>query len=139
MDITSLTVVLSVIVVVAASVLIAFNEPPLWVYLLSCAGSLPLGSALLSGPDFTSSIADGSAAAWALRLAVTSTVTVVLSFFFGKDCRAGAEDEDDPDHAPGHGEPFTEGVARPPARHGSTAPTELPLVSPNSPWRAPTS
>jgi hypothetical protein len=31
MDITSLTVVLSVIVVVSASVLIAFNEPPLWV------------------------------------------------------------------------------------------------------------
>ncbi len=96
MDITSLTVVLSVIVVVSASVLIAFNEPPLWVYGLSCVGSFPLSSALLHGPDFTSAIEDGSAAAWALRLAVTSTVTVVLSFFFGKDSRGGAED--DPEH-----------------------------------------
>lgn len=92
MDIASLTVVLSVIVVVSASVLIAFNEPPLWVYGLSCVGSFPLSSALLHGPDFTSAIEDGSAA-WALRLAVTSTVTVVLSFFFGKDCRGGAEDD----------------------------------------------
>ena len=92
MDITSLTVVLSAVAVVAASVLIAFNEPPLWVYLLSCAGSFPLSSALLYGPDFTSVLGDGSAAAWGLRLAVASTVTVVLSFFFGKDSRAGAED-----------------------------------------------
>lgn len=89
MDITSLTVVLSAIAVVAASVLVAFNEPPLWVYLLSCVGSFPLGSALLRGPDFTSAVADCSAAAWALRLAVTATVTVVLSFLFGKDSRAG--------------------------------------------------
>ncbi|MFJ9244575.1 hypothetical protein [Streptomyces sp. NPDC101776] len=96
MDITSLTVVLSVIVVVAASVLIAFNEPPLWVYLSSCAGSYPLSSALLGGPDFTAPVADGSAAAWGLRLAVTATVTVVLSFLFGKDCRTGAEDDHEP-------------------------------------------
>ncbi len=54
MDISSLTVVLSGIAVVAASVLIACNEPPLWVYLLGCAGSLPLSSALLDGVDFTS-------------------------------------------------------------------------------------
>jgi hypothetical protein len=94
MDITSLTVVLSVIVVVSASVLIAFNEPPLWVYVLSCAGSFPLGSVLLHGPDFTSAIEDGSAAAWALRLTVTFTVTVVLSFLFGKDSRAAAGSAD---------------------------------------------
>ena len=94
MDITSLTVVLSVIVIVSASVLIAFNEPPLWVYVLSCAGSFPLGSVLLHGPDFTSAIEDGSAAAWALRLTVTFTVTVVLSFLFGKDGRAGADSAD---------------------------------------------
>ncbi|MBK3574161.1 hypothetical protein JHN63_10065 [Streptomyces sp. MBT65] len=105
MDITSLTVVLSVIVVVAASVLIAFNEPPLWVYLLSCAGSYPLGSALLGGPDFTSPIADGSMAAWGLRLAVASTVTVVLSFLFGKDCRAGAEADGTPPREPRLPEP----------------------------------
>lgn len=98
MDITSLTVVLSVIAVVAASVLIAFNEPPLWVYALSCVGSLPLSSTLLHGPDFTSAIADGSAAAWALRLALASTVTVVLSFFFGKDSRGGAEDDHEHEH-----------------------------------------
>jgi hypothetical protein len=92
MDITSLTVVLSVIVVVAASVLIAFNEPPLWVYLLSCAGSFPLSSVLMRRPAFAAVAEDGSAAAWALRLAVAFTVTVVLSFLFGKDSRAGAED-----------------------------------------------
>lgn len=100
MDIISLTVVLSVVVVVAASVLIAFNEPPLWVCLLSCAGSLPLSSALLNGPDFTSAIGDGSVGAWAVRLAVTSTVTTVLSFFVGKDSRAGADDDHTTDGPP---------------------------------------
>ncbi|WP_405991936.1 hypothetical protein [Streptomyces sp. NBC_00986] len=90
MDIASLTVVLSVIAVVAASVLVVSNEPPLWVCLLSCAGSFPLGSALLHGPDFTSAIEDGSAAAWALRLAVAFTVMVVLSFFFRRDSRTAA-------------------------------------------------
>ncbi|MER7642756.1 hypothetical protein [Streptomyces sp. NPDC126522] len=90
MDISSLTVVLSGIAVVAASVLIAFNEPPLWVYLLGCAGSLPLSSALLDGVDFTSVVGDGSIGAWALRVTVAATVTVVLSFFFGKDGRVRA-------------------------------------------------
>ncbi|WP_327402550.1 hypothetical protein OG194_22095 [Streptomyces sp. NBC_01288] len=90
MDIASLTVVLSVIVVVSASVLIAFNEPPLWVYVLSCAGSFPLGSALMRQAAFASVIEDGSAAAWGLRLAVAFTVAVVLSFLFGKDSRTGA-------------------------------------------------
>ncbi len=93
MDISSLTVVLSGIAVVAASVLIACNEPPLWVYLLGCAGSLPLSSALLDGVDFTSVASrggDGSVGAWALRVAVAATVTVVLSFFFGKDGRVRA-------------------------------------------------
>ncbi|WP_405861430.1 hypothetical protein OG407_25255 [Streptomyces sp. NBC_01515] len=90
MDIASLTVVLSVIVVVSASVLIAFNEPPLWVYVLSCAGSFPLSGVLLRQAAFASVIEDGSAAAWGLRLTVASTVAVVLSFLFGKDSRAGA-------------------------------------------------
>jgi len=117
MDITSLTVVLSVIVVVSASVLIAFNEPPLWVYGLSCVGSFPLSSALLHGPDFTSAIEDGSAA-WALRLAVASTVTVVLSFLFGKDSRGGAEN--DPAH-----EPTTDAA---PAPTPASAPAPRPTV-----------
>ncbi|MFG2370205.1 hypothetical protein ACGFY9_01835 [Streptomyces sp. NPDC048504] len=91
MDIASLTVVLSVIVVVSASVLIAFNEPPLWVYGLSCAGSFPLSGVLMRQAVFASVIEDGSAAAWALRLAGAFTVAVVLSFLFGKDSRAGAE------------------------------------------------
>jgi hypothetical protein len=34
-----------------------------------------------------------SVAAWALRLAVTSTVTAVLSFIVGGDGRAGADDD----------------------------------------------
>ncbi|MFF6990964.1 hypothetical protein [Streptomyces sp. NPDC010273] len=90
MDISSLTAVLSGIAVVAASVLIACNEPPLWVCLLGCAGSLPLSSALLDGVGFTSVVGDGSVGAWALRVVVAATVTVVLSFFFGKDGRARA-------------------------------------------------
>ena len=93
MDITSLTVILSVIVVAAASVLIASNEPPLWVYLLSGAGSLPLSSALFNGPDFASAIGDDSLSAWAVRLALTSTLTAVLSYFVGRNRHATADDE----------------------------------------------
>jgi hypothetical protein len=118
MDITSLTVVLSVIVVVAASVLIVSNEPPLWVCLLSAAGSLPLSSALLDGPDFTSPIDNGSLAAWALRIAVSSTITAVFSFFVGGHSRASADDdvpdEDEPATPvwssavrPGHGQEWS--------------------------------
>ncbi|WP_106971647.1 hypothetical protein [Streptomyces xylophagus] len=93
MDITSLTVVLSVIVVVAASVLIVSNEPPLWVYLLSGAGALLLSRALLDGPDFTSVIGDDLLGTWAVRLALTSTLTAVLSFFVGRERRVGTDDE----------------------------------------------
>ena len=88
MDITSLTVVLSAVAVVAAAVLVVSNEPPLWVHLLGCAGSLPLSGVLLRGPAVTSVLGEGSAAVWGLRLAVASTVTAVLSFFFGGDGRA---------------------------------------------------
>ncbi|MFJ2263113.1 hypothetical protein ACIOKD_33225 [Streptomyces sp. NPDC087844] len=90
MDITWLTVVLSTVVVVAAAFLIASNEPPLWLCALGCAGSWPLSHALLDGPDFTAALGDGSAGAWAVRLAVTTTVTALLSFFVDKDRRAGA-------------------------------------------------
>ncbi|MFJ3896305.1 MULTISPECIES: hypothetical protein [unclassified Streptomyces] len=90
MDISSLTVVLSGIAVLAASVLIAFNEPPLWVYLSGCAGSLPLSGALLDGVDVTSAVGVDSGGVWALRVVGAATVTVVLSFFFGKDGRVRA-------------------------------------------------
>ena len=114
MDIASLTVVLSVIVVLAASVLVVSNEPPLWVYLLSGAGSLPLSGVLLDVPAVSSVLVDGSAAAWGLRLAVASTVTVVLSFFFGGEgpsIRAGEGGDDEREDA-GQAEPG-EGVADP--------------------------
>ncbi|XUL93037.1 hypothetical protein ACQ86D_45935 [Streptomyces galilaeus] len=87
MDIASLTVVLSAVAVVSATVLVVSNEPPLWVCLLSSAGSLPLSGVVLDAPAVTSVLADGSPATWALRLAVAATVTVVLSFFFGGDGR----------------------------------------------------
>ncbi|MFE2420847.1 hypothetical protein [Streptomyces hokutonensis] len=87
MDITSLTVVLSAVAVIAATVLVVSNEPPLWVCLLSCVGSLPLSGVLLDAPAVTSALGEGSAATWGLRLAVAASVTVVLSFFFGADGR----------------------------------------------------
>ena len=83
MDIASLTVVLSVVAVVAAAVLVVSNEPPPWVWLVSCAGSLPLSGVLLDGPAVTAALGENSVAVWALRLAVASTVTVVLSFLAG--------------------------------------------------------
>ncbi|MFE1802856.1 hypothetical protein ACFW9L_42720 [Streptomyces sp. NPDC059517] len=89
MDITTLTVVLSAVVVVAAAFLIASNEPPLWLYALGCAGSWPLSHVLLDGPGRTAGLGDGSVGAWAVRLAVTTTVTALLSFIVDKDRRAG--------------------------------------------------
>ena len=85
MDIISLTVVLSAVVVAAASVLIASNEPPLWIYALSAAGSLLLCDALLHGPAVTSVLSDNLVGTWAVRIALTSTVTAVLSFFVGRE------------------------------------------------------
>ncbi|MFH0177507.1 hypothetical protein ACIA6D_08920 [Streptomyces cacaoi] len=104
MDITSLTVVLSVVVIVAAVVLTASNEPPLWVYLLTGAGSLPLSHALLGTPCFASTIGDSGAAPWVVRLAVTCTLTAALSFFvggeIGGDGRGGADDDHTTDGSP---------------------------------------
>ncbi|MET7567536.1 hypothetical protein ABZT04_03395 [Streptomyces sp. NPDC005492] len=98
MDIISLTVVLSAVVVAAASVLIAANEPPLWIYALSAAGAVLLSDALLHGPAVTSVIGDDLVGTWAVRIALTSTVTAVLGFFVGRgrdrERRAGAEDVD---------------------------------------------
>ncbi|WP_327184182.1 hypothetical protein [Streptomyces sp. NBC_01334] len=91
MDITSLTVVLSVVVIVAASVLTASNEPPLWVYLLTGAGSLPLSHALLGTYCFSSTVGDSGVAPWVVRLAVTGTLTAALSFFVGGDGRGRTE------------------------------------------------
>ncbi|MFD9434837.1 hypothetical protein [Streptomyces sp. NPDC060002] len=100
MDITSLTVVLSVVVIVAAAVLIASNGPPLWVCLLTGAGSLPLSKALLGTPCFTSTVGDGGVAPWVVRLAVTCTLTAVLSFFVGGDGRGRADDDRTTDGPP---------------------------------------
>ncbi|WP_314221784.1 hypothetical protein [Streptomyces zaehneri] len=94
MDITSLTVVLSVVVIVAASVLTASNEPPLWVYLLTGAGSLPLSHALLGTQYLSSTVGDGGVAPWVVRLAVVATLTAALSFLVGGDGRGRAQDDD---------------------------------------------
>ncbi|MFF1444496.1 hypothetical protein [Streptomyces sp. NPDC058295] len=94
MDITSLTVVLSVVVIVAASVLTASNEPPLWVYLLTGAVSLPLSHVLLGTRYLSSTVGDSGVAPWVVRLAVIGTLTAALSFFVGGDGRGRAEDED---------------------------------------------
>ncbi|MFJ6087871.1 hypothetical protein ACIQI8_41485 [Streptomyces sp. NPDC092369] len=97
MDITSLTVILSVVVIVTASILVASNEPPLWVYALTCAGTVPLSHALLDMPEFSTAVGHSTVGEWAVRLAVTSTLTAVLSFFVGKDGREGVDDDaDDP-------------------------------------------
>ncbi|KPI26731.1 hypothetical protein ACFV4T_41165 [Streptomyces sp. NPDC059755] len=90
MDITSLTVVLGVVVIVAASVLTASNEPPLWVYLLTGAGSLPLSHALLGTHCLSSTVGDSGVAPWVVRLAVIGTLTAALSFFVGGDGRGRA-------------------------------------------------
>lgn len=92
MDITSLTVALSVVVFLAASVLTASNEPPLWVYALTCVGSWPVSSALLNAPAFASTVGNSTVGQWAVRLAVTSTFTAVSSFFVGKDSRGPDDD-----------------------------------------------
>ncbi|WP_326721772.1 hypothetical protein OHT59_22400 [Streptomyces sp. NBC_00243] len=93
MDITSLTVVLSVVVIAAAAVLTASNEPPLWVYALTCTGSWPLSSALFNEPAYTSAVGNGAVGEWAVRIAIASTLTALLSFAFGRESRAGADDE----------------------------------------------
>lgn len=93
MDITSLTVALSVVVIVAAAVVTAPNQPPLWIYLLTCAGSWPLSSALLDEPALTSAVGNSAVGEWAVRLAVTSTLTAASSFFVDKDSHEGADDD----------------------------------------------
>ncbi|MDH6214876.1 hypothetical protein [Streptomyces pseudovenezuelae] len=93
MDITSLTVVLSVIVVVTASVLIVANEPPLWVYALTCVGSWLPSAALLKAPAFVTGVGHSTVGEWAVRLALTSTLTAAVSFFVGKDSRGGAGED----------------------------------------------
>ncbi|MCX4763667.1 hypothetical protein OG562_22420 [Streptomyces sp. NBC_01275] len=100
MDIATLTVVLSVVVIFAAAVLTASNEPPLWVCLLTGAGSLPLSGALVNAPVFTSSVGDSGAGEWAVRLAVASTLTAASSFFVGRDSREGAADDTTADGPP---------------------------------------
>ncbi|MBK3574589.1 hypothetical protein JHN63_12335 [Streptomyces sp. MBT65] len=102
MDIVSLTVVLSVIVALAASVLIVSNEPPWWVYALSALGALTLSRALLDGPDLTSAVRANSLAAWAVRLALTSTITAVSSFFVGRGSGSRVDTEDDVRETPQH-------------------------------------
>jgi len=93
MDITSLTIVLSVIVFVTASVLVASNEPPLWAYALTCVGAWPLSAALLKAPAFVTGVGHSAVGEWAVRLALTATLTAALSFFVGRDSRGGAADD----------------------------------------------
>ncbi|MFD9464887.1 hypothetical protein [Streptomyces sp. NPDC060027] len=71
----------------AASLLAASNEPPLWVYLLACMGSWPASSALLDASVFASTVGNSAVGEWAVRLAVTSAATAVLSFGVDKDGR----------------------------------------------------
>ncbi|MEV7340674.1 hypothetical protein [Streptomyces sp. NPDC093544] len=100
MDITSLTVILGVVVMIAAAILITFNEPPLWTCLLTGAGSLPLSAALLNTPAFTSAVGNSSVGEHVVRFAIASTLTAVLSFFVGKDSREAADDDPSTDGPP---------------------------------------
>ncbi|MET8164005.1 hypothetical protein ABZT34_07030 [Streptomyces sp. NPDC005329] len=100
MDITSLIVVLSVLVIVAAAVLVVSHEPPLWVCLLTGAVSLPLSKVLLGTSFFTSTVGEGGVTPWVVRLAVTSTLTAAVSFFVGGDGRGGADDDHTADVPP---------------------------------------
>ncbi|MGW3409493.1 hypothetical protein [Streptomyces sp. NPDC000888] len=93
MDITSLTVVLSVVVIATAAVLTASNEPPLWVYVLTCTGSWPLSSALFNAHAYTSAVGNGAVGQWAVRIAIASSLTALLSFFVSRESRAGADEE----------------------------------------------
>ncbi|MCX5008769.1 hypothetical protein OHB05_40305 [Streptomyces sp. NBC_00638] len=70
----------------------ASNEPPLWVYLLACLSSWPASSALLDASVFASAVGNSTVGEWAVRLAVTSTATAVLSFGVDKD-RRGSDDD----------------------------------------------
>lgn len=93
MDITPLVVVPSVVVIVAASVLTASNDPPLRVHPLTGTGSLPLSHALLASHSPSSAVGDSGVAPWVVRLAVIGTLTAALSFFVGGDGRGRAEDD----------------------------------------------
>ncbi|MFI6335946.1 hypothetical protein [Streptomyces sp. NPDC050535] len=100
MDITSLVVALSAVVIITAALLTVTNEPPLWVYLLSGAGTLPLTGALLKTSALTSAVGGSSVGEWAVRVAVVSTVTATLSFFIGGSSHSGADDDHASDSPP---------------------------------------
>ncbi|MFJ4829467.1 hypothetical protein ACIP79_06010 [Streptomyces sp. NPDC088747] len=100
MDITSLVIALSVVVIITSAFLSVVNEPPLWVYLLAGAGSLPLTAALLDTSALTSAVGDGFVGQWAVRFAVMSVVTAVLGFFVGHKSDDGADDDRTSDRRP---------------------------------------
>ncbi|MER5432675.1 hypothetical protein [Streptomyces sp. NPDC002588] len=92
MDITSLTVALSVVVIIAAAVLTASNQPPLWVCLLAGLGSWPLSTVLLGTPTLASAVGNGTVSAWAVRFTVAATLTTASSFFGGGGNGGGRDD-----------------------------------------------
>ncbi|MGW7046577.1 hypothetical protein ACWGDT_28575 [Streptomyces avermitilis] len=89
MEISALVIALSAVVVIAATVLIADNEPPLWASLLACLAAWSPASTLLGIHVPASAVGDSTPAQWGVRIAMASAATAVLSFFLGNGLGKG--------------------------------------------------
>ncbi|MEW1648339.1 hypothetical protein [Streptomyces sp. NPDC091219] len=79
MDITTLVIILSTLVILAGAVLSVGNEPPLWTWPVAGLVALLLSGMLLDLPLLASAVGDNVIAAWCVRLATISTTSAVLS------------------------------------------------------------
>ncbi|MEU1535980.1 hypothetical protein [Streptomyces fagopyri] len=92
MDITTLVIVLSTIVILAGAVLTVGNEPPLWTWLAAGLVALLLSGMLLDLPLLASAVGDNAIAAWCVRLAAISTTRAVLSLLTNRGSQANRSD-----------------------------------------------
>ncbi|MET8289881.1 hypothetical protein ABZV80_32335 [Streptomyces sp. NPDC005132] len=92
MDITTLVIVLSTLVILAGAVLTVGNEPPLWTWLAAGLVALLLSGMLLDLPLLASAVGDNAIAAWCVRLAAISTTRAVLSLLTNRGSQANWSD-----------------------------------------------
>ncbi|MET8412680.1 hypothetical protein ABZV34_32130 [Streptomyces sp. NPDC005195] len=92
MDITTLVIVLSTLVILAGAVLTIGNEPPLWTWLVAGLVALLLSGMLLDLPLLASAVGDNAIAVWCVRLAAISTTRAVLSLLTNRGSQANRSD-----------------------------------------------
>ncbi|MFG2440532.1 hypothetical protein [Streptomyces sp. NPDC048508] len=92
MDITSLVIILSTLVILAGVMLTVGNEPPLWTWPVAGLVALLLSGMLLRLPLLASAVGNNAIAAWCVRLAAVSTTSAVLSLLSNRGSQAKRSD-----------------------------------------------